>query len=315
MRRIVICSVVLGFVLLVASVAVAASLERVVDRPGVNEFIGAGSDSYFVWSANSKAHPNRYNDYIRPIGGSGRTRINPPGTQGYGPAIDGTTVVYGFDRGDGNLGLYEASTGDRSKLPGSVNTDYSEYRPTISGDWLLFSRSNSNRKAFDRSWTKVILFNKSTKETRVLRKVHNGGEYLVSDQVNGDRASFEYCRYRHGEYSHCDVFLYQISTKSVSKVPNPGVQQYAGGLSTDGTLYFVRTGSHDHWVCGHRTRIIRYPLGGPGVVIATLRDGFDALNTFAHDESGGSTTLYLNRARCSTEQGGMYRISNADAAS
>jgi hypothetical protein len=96
------------------------------------------------------------------------------------------------------------------------------------------------------------------------------------------------------------------------KIGNPGVQQYAGGISEDGTIYMVRAGGRNVWHCGKNMRIVRYPVGGPDVVIARLKQ--DALTTFVADEVDGSTTLYSQKQRCTSRNDGIYRISAADTA-
>ena len=133
--------------------------------------------------------------------------------------------------------------------------------------------------------------------------------------MNGDWATFESCDSPGSPFSNCQVYRYQISTDNLVQIANPGPQQqYAGAVSGDGTVYLVRTRTRDHWECGNHTRLIRYPVGGPGVVIATLPDGRDALTTFALDETGGSTTMYFDRYTCSNGRQGIYSIPDADTA-
>lgn len=59
-------------------------------------------------------------------------------------------------------------------------------------------------------------------------------------------------------------------------------------------------------------RIVRYPEGGPGIVIAALREPRDALTTFALEESGGSTSLYFGRINCEDGRAGLYVVRDAD---
>ena len=298
-----------------ATVAYAATPEVVLNDPAVRENTPSASDGYLVWSANSEAKPGRFHSYVLADGGS-PVRIDPAGGQSRGAAIDGTTIVYEEDFQD--LGFFDAVTEARSDPPAGVNTPNSEYRPTLSGDWLLFTRDNVNRVSLNNAWRKVVLFNISTSASIVLRKLSYRSHYLVSDQVNGDWATFESCgyRYRRGEYFDCQVYRYQISTEELVQIENPGVpqQQYAGAVSGDGTVYLVRTRNRDHWECGDHARLIRYPLGGPGVVIAKLTEGKDALTTFALDETGGSTTMYFDRFGCGNARDGIYRIPDADTA-
>ncbi|MGZ8631395.1 MAG: hypothetical protein ACXWZF_10595 [Actinomycetota bacterium] len=74
-------------------------------------------------------------------------------------------------------------------------------------------------------------------QRRVLATLPYRFHYLISDQVNGDWATYESCRERRGEFSACQVFLYDISAGGDAvRVANPGVQQDAGAVSADGTV-------------------------------------------------------------------------------
>ena len=284
----------------------AATPTEVLDDPDVIELSVAASTDYFAWTANSEARRRRFNAYVRPIGGGDAVRVNPRHTLSYFIGIDGSMVVYSVARrGNEDLALYDAATEGRPSLPEGVNTKAPETRPSLSGDWLLFTKFLRNGKG------KIVLFNIATRERRVLR---TSGGLLQSDQVNGDWATFEHCRDIHGDFANCDTFRYQISTEELVKIPNPGKQQYGGGVSDDGTVYIVRGGGSRVWRCGHNARIIRYPVGGPGVVISKMADGKDVFITYATDETGGATTLYLTRIACRTGRQGIYSIAKADTA-
>jgi hypothetical protein len=303
-------------VVALASVGYAAVPEKVLDKPGLNEDSPAASPDYFAWVQNVRSNRHRYNTYVRPSGGGDRVRVNPKGTNSYNVGIDGSLIVYQSRalHDDDNLEFYDAATQARPAMSDGVNTPGWESRPTLSGDWLLFTRTNVNLVNFEDSWTKVILFNLVTEERRVLRSAWNRRAYLVSDQVNGDWATFEWCRFSLNpfQYWNCNVFRYRISIDKLVKIANPGVQQYAGGISEDGTIYMVRAGGRNVWHCGKNMRIVRYPVGGPDVVIARLKQ--DALTTFVADEVDGSTTLYSQKQRCTSRNDGIYRISAADTA-
>ena len=87
-----------------------------------------------------------------------------------------------------------------------------------------------------------------------------------------------------------------------------------GAVSGDGNVYPARTRTRHHWECGNHNRLVRVSVGEPGVVIAKLPDGNEVFETFALDESGGSTTLYFDRITCETNASGIYRIPGADTA-
>ena len=312
MRRLIGLASVLT--LFTAGISLAAVPEVVLNDPNIDESHSSASDGYLVWSANSEAKPNRYHSYVRADGGQ-PVRINPTGTKSYAATIDGTTIAYEeHSHGPRGTNLYftDAETPDRQPPPDGVNTKADEIRPSLSGDYLLFTRSNFNRVGFRRAWTRVILVEISTGDETVLREGLVRRSFLISDQVNGDWATFESCRIRGGAFTNCNVFRYEISTADLTKVPNPGQQQYGGGISDDGTVYVTRTGIRSHWECGRHAKIVRVPLSGPEQVIARLPDDRDALSMFAFDEPGGSTTLYIDRLSCRNGRGGIFRIPDAD---
>ncbi len=313
---------IMTIVLIVISAmpAIAVTPEVVLDEAGVNEGSSAASDGYLVWSASSDDRPAHSNSYLRADGGDA-VRLNPVGTHSYYVTIDGTTAVYqqGAAVGDGfddDLRFFDAVTLDRSNAPRAVNSRFIESRPSLSGDHLFFTRTNANKVRFGVAWTKVVLFDLATETETVLATLPNRSHYLVSDQVKGDWATFESCRFQGSRgFFDCNVFRYQISSDDLVELPNPGLQQYAGALSSDGTVFLTRTRTRDRWECGNRTRIVRVPVAGEATVIATLPDGRDALTSFALDESDGSTTLLIDRLRCRNGASGIYRIDDADTTS
>jgi hypothetical protein len=292
----------------------AAEPELVLNDRRLDEHNSSASDGFLVWTTDTRAHLGRYNTYVRPDGGE-RVRINPVATESFAGAIDGTTIVYDEVRRD-NSDLYftDAVAPDRAPPPEGVNTRSSEGRPSLSGDFLLFTRTNANRVRFRDAWTRIILFDLDSRTSTVLRERPAATSYLVSDQVNGDWATFESCRFEEIGFTNCHVFRYQISTLELDRLDNPDRQQYAGGVSSDGTVYLVRTGTMESWHCGRHSTIVRVPLAGPEQAIATLPDGKDALTTFAFDEEGGGTTLYLDRLSCERNSRGIFRIPDADTA-
>lgn len=321
MRRVIALAATLVFVS-IAAIAGAATPEKVLNEPGVDEVDASASDGYLVWTADTEARPFRYHSYVMADGGD-PVRINPAGTVSPAVSIDGDTIVYQEDTNDPfdeDLWFFDPVTETRTAPPDGVNTPKSEYEPSLSGSWLLFTRDNGNRVPLSDAWVKVVLFDLSTGAQRVLKTLPRPyiSNSLISGQVNGNWATFESCRVRRDgyEYSNCQVFLYDISAGGEAvKVANPGVQQGAGAVSSDGTVYFARARNRDHFVCGSHTKLVRMPVGGPRVVIASLPDGKDSYSTFAFDETDGSTTLYFDRFPCRTNVGGIYRIQNADSTS
>jgi hypothetical protein len=299
-----------GWALMTSSAS--ASPIRVRDEPHVDELHPSIAEGYLVWSESS---PNRNpHSYVKPDGGP-RVRIDPRRSFSLAASIDGTTVAYEEIRDDANIRFFDASTRDRSPAPEGVNTGAWEYDPALSGNWLMFQRSNINKVKPSKAFLLLVLFNLDTGARRVLRDVAWNAYYFQSDQVNGDWATFESCRTPRAGFSDCQVWRYRISTRRLVKIPNPGKQQYAGGVTTDGTVYFVRTGHADTWACGARTGVWRYPVGGPAVKIWEFKRGTDVLASFAFEEPGGHTSWYFHRFKCRAAIGGIYRLAQVESRS
>ena len=68
--------------------------QKVIDEPGNQQFSPSGNGAWFAFTANSDAHPNRFDAYAQMIDGSARTRLNPKGTDGNAGNFDpGTDTV------------------------------------------------------------------------------------------------------------------------------------------------------------------------------------------------------------------------------
>jgi hypothetical protein len=277
-----------------------ATPEKVRDRKGVNELQPAMSEDGFVWSQGD-------NSFVKPEHDP-RVRLNLAGSSSFFAAIDDSTVVYNvFENDQASLEMYDLRTGERSSPPAGVNTNRFEEEPSLSGDWLLFTRLGPRR-------TLVVLFNLDTSEQRVLENLRAKTHYVVSDQVNGDWATFETCDNDRGSLSDCQAYRYRISTREQAKIPNPGRQQYAAGITKDGTAYLISTGESDHWQCGAGATLVRQPVSGSRHVVATLPTGIDSFNTFAFEESDGSVTVLFDRIHCRNGSSGIYEVENADTA-
>ena len=91
--------------------AFAATPTKFLDDPKVDEVGVAVSADYVAWSSNSETRPDRWNTYVRPIGGGPATRVSREGMQSSQLGIDGSTVVYQVYNGSNdNLKMYDAAT-------------------------------------------------------------------------------------------------------------------------------------------------------------------------------------------------------------
>jgi hypothetical protein len=250
------------------------------------EAIPSADAEHLAWSQATRRSP-RYQLYMQ-RSGEPRVRVNRARTQGFSGGFDGETFVYQETRGtQSNLQFYDVASGGRSAPPAGVNTRRWEWHPTLSGDWLLFGRSNSAARV-----DLVLLRNLATGETRRLGRLRWGRRTIAEPgQVNGNYAVWYRCT------PACDVFLYDIAAGTTTRIPNPNRrQQYDPSVTSDGTVYFVRSGRG----CGASVRLVRHPIGGPSKVLATLGSGRDSFHTYALENDDGTTSLFFDRVRCST---------------
>ena len=250
------------------------------------EALPSADAQHLAWSQATRRSP-RYQLYMQ-RSGEPRVRVNRPRTEGFSGGFEGETFVYQEVRArQSNLQFYDVEGGGRSAPPAGVNTRHWEWRPTVSGDWLLFGRSNSAARV-----DRVLLRNLVTGETRQIGRLRWGRRTIAeSGQVSGNYAVWYRCT------PACDVFLYDIAARTTTRIPNPGRrQQYGPSVTSDGTVYFVRSGRG----CGASVRLVRHPLGGPSKVLAAVGAGRDSFNTYALENDDGTTTFFFDRVRCST---------------
>jgi hypothetical protein len=245
--------------------------------------------------------------------GSGpKIRVNTPGTYGAGGGIDGQTLVYYQSRGRtyaGNIRMFNLLTHQRSNFPAKVSTRFDEYFPTISGDWVLFTRYISTKQA-----TKVLLYNTQTHELRTLATARgfNNNRFVYSGQVNGDYAAWG----RVGDQG-ADVYVYRISTNVSTIVPPTEVfQQYNPSVARDGTIYFLRSGSD---TCGGQPSLVRYIAGEDPELEDTYLHKFprriDVTSTFVDEEPDGSLQLFFGEANCKQGSEDIYKVIDSHSVS
>jgi hypothetical protein len=229
--------------------------------------------------------------------GGPRVRVNRTGTHGWGGGFEGNTFVYQEVRGrQSNLQLYDVPTGARSAPPPAVNTLSWEWRPTISGDQLLFGRSLINQRI-----DQVLLRDLTTGTTRVLDKIRWRNGFNWPGQVSGNYAVWFRCLASTGA---CSAFLHDISAGVTTVIPSPGRQQYYPSVTSDGTVYLVRSRRG----CGATVQLVRRPLGGPSRVIASFPAGRDASHSYAFQNGDGTTTVVFDRIRCATRTWDVLNI-------
>jgi Tol biopolymer transport system component len=256
----------------------------------------APAGANLAYSQSRSGHPSQFDVYVKPAG-LPRYKVNKRG-QAQAGGIDGTTLIYQTIRnGQSNLRLFDLVSCVRS-TPAGVNTKRWEYRPTISGDWILFGRIWSSHPAN----FQVMLHNTNTAETRVLaERINRRHSQLDAGQVNGDFATWDQINF---QTPSSNVFLYQISTAATTRIPEPtGKLQYYPAVTPTGDVFYVRSGNG----CGNHV-VLREYSSGIDTPVAVLPSGYDVFKTFAVDEGGGETSLYFDRYQCSTGKSHIYKI-------
>jgi hypothetical protein len=271
----------------------------VITSPRVDEE-PAATDGYLAFSRDVLGHPNLFTLWIRPDGSS-PFRANPKGTAAFAGNFDGTTLVYSqaSELGrSGDIKLYDVVTKTRSN-PSGVNTRRHEGGPSISGDWITFVRARRSSLAYPR---RLLLRSLTTSEQRELD--FGGNAYLQNGEVAGDFAAWTKCP----QVKHCSTWLYQISTESKTRLPNPqDKSQFAVSLTSDGTVYYAESSTI---LCSAKkvVRFFRQPLADPRELVATLSKGKDTGDTSPFVALDGSVDLYFDRFNATCEKADIYKI-------
>ena len=135
----------------------------------------------------------------------------------------------------------------------------------------------------------MILHDTNTAETRILdEQIGWPRRTLSAGQVSGDFATWD----RYTRVARADnVFLYQISNQTRTKIPVPyGKVQYSSSVTPTGTVFYARS----FFGCGSHVTLHEY-ASGTDTLLAKLPNGYDSVKTFAVDEGGGVTSLYFDR--------------------
>lgn len=252
------------------------------------EYNPAATDTYIAWNVWDRKHAVVY---AKQFGGS-KWRVNPRGTDAWVGSIDGTTLIYqqaSFSKNRSDIYSYDLSTKTRTKLGKPVSTDRWEYYPAGSGDWVMYGRYY---KDGDR---KIFLYNTTTLELRQLASTSGRRWQMSPGQVSGNYAVWDKARYRKRHLVGCDVFLYDITADTTTKLSNPNARcQYGPGVNPAGTVYFARSG----FGCGLNVVLRQLPLAGSATTIVSLRDGYDVYSLYAVDNGDTTTDLYYDPGRC-----------------
>jgi hypothetical protein len=267
--------------------AEAATPTLLLGKPRAGEYQPVRGDNFLAWQENRRANPGRFNVYARPLAGEGgRFKVNAGASSGALGDIDGDVLVYQeFRRGRSDLRLFDLAARRRLPLPAGVNTPQWEYWPSMSGQWLLFARLAPN------GLRRLVLFDLAANSARVVDRIRGANAFIAPGQVNGDYAVWHKCR----SNTACNVFLYDISERTKTVVPNPeGRNQHAASVMPDGTVFFARS----RGACGAGVQLVRRPLDGPTTVLWRLPSGDDIATTRASTNDQGVATILYDHYAC-----------------
>jgi hypothetical protein len=263
----------------------------------------AGGKDILVWSQAPKARPNRWSVYLRK--GSGTTiRLNARG-RGYNGDVEPPWVVYQQAVGGASdIKLYRLDKRKRVRLPRGVNTKHWEWRPRISGRWLLFGRQSvtSSRQT-------LVLFNRRTRAHRVLAAVTQPKHLLIPGQVAGNWVVWYSCT------PICSAFRYDIAGKKKLRLAKPAggpdpIHVWAPAVTKRGVVY----AGQGREGCGKSVQLVRYGRPGDaatGRPLVTLPAGIDLNTAFARTRPDGSVDVVYTRVACGPPTAfDIYRITD-----
>ncbi|MGN6378584.1 MAG: hypothetical protein ACTHNU_06500 [Gaiellales bacterium] len=270
--------------------------------PPVQESNPAVSTHYIAWTQNSKAHPHSFNVFEQLLSSGVPTgtvrRVNSAGVQAQSGAIAGTRLAYAVSTGTtsdirfSNLLLHNGSN-----PPVGVNTPAFEYSPELSFTWLMFGRQVHGT-------SRIVLFNLQTHSARRLFSIPRGSQatnFADPGQVNGNFATFYVCK---GAAPACSVYLYTISTHTLTKISHPSnVLDRWPAVTATGTLWFNRLSSGSG-PCS--SSLVEKPLASPAVAVHAFTPGFVGANMQTYND-GTHDQLFYDRVSCIDDNSDIYR--------
>jgi hypothetical protein len=286
----------------VTRVAVDSTPRPWLHNPKISERDGGGGWGWYVgWTKNSQKRPHHYNAYYRESDSGVTGRLNARGTEGALGVFFADWVTY-TQWGPGQSGDVFMAGQDgwpKVRFPRKVNTPAKEFQPTLSRDWLMFTRYNSGTDTH-----RVMLYNRATKRLRTLDRA-SGRAAVFAGQVRGDWATW----YTWGP-KHSNVFLYQISRRTTVKIPRRArfARQHHSSVAADGTLYYQRRTGR---ACGRSPELVMNPLAGPPKVLYRYPAGKDGARLVLDPPGAWGAALNITVITCgrpSTRSADVYAM-------
>lgn len=271
------------------SAAVTVDVNGVRADPEINEFLSAGHKGWIAYTANSTMDNwnwERTKVYADPPTVGSAVRVSPAGSWAQSGGFNGSTLLFSAwtGRTDADIYKFDLNTRQRTKFGPAVNSRHDDYRPTMSGDWLLFTRHNRRTDIY-----KVILFNRSSGALRVLA-TSTDTSFVGAGQVNGD-----WVVYQKSRSAGTRVFRYNIVTRETQALPNDGrPHAYSASIASDGTAFYARSRSG----CGANTDIVRSVVGGATEKVFDMGVNQDIAHTYVEATKEGGRRVHLTQIQC-----------------
>jgi hypothetical protein len=295
--RFVVVAGVGAFGLLLGAVPAWATQPTPVLHSHFVEEVPAGGGGFLFWSENSTADPDHESMFGKQSGHP-RFQVNAAHTQGFAGSIDDSDVVYqqtNLARTASDLWVYHLDTRTRTKLPSAVNTADWEFYPSMSGDYVAFTRQDLHTGA-----EKELLFHKGDRTARTLDTGPGGQATMQNGQVNGNYLVWDKC----DTHRKCQVYEHDIAANHTTRLANPlGKSQYSASVTADGTVFFGRSGIG----CGTHVSVMEDPLHGPQHVVFSLPVGIDFSKTSVVIGTNPTAVLF-DHYDCNAQQFDIYRF-------
>lgn len=289
---------------LVAALAIPALATATITpvvKTRADEWGPAAGSGGITWNRYTKT-----DSWVNADTGAGAFRVNPNSTWAWNGSIEGDVLTYQqTDRRHwySDIFRYDIVAKNKEAAPSFVNTKWWEYEPTQSGPWILFGRTNAGY-GLKKEWRRLLLVNTDTSDKRVLAKGSRGATFWPS-QVSGLWVVWDDC-----PNDVCVVYLYDIAGGVKTKIPQGGFHQATPAVSSDGTMYYVRSGNS----CGRHVSIIRRAPDGTESTLYSFPDGIHAGDLYVDDDA--TQDLYFEDIDCANNwTSDIYKITGADTAS
>lgn len=248
---------------------------------------------------NPRPPLSRTDVYVRDESTGTTFRVNPPGTYAGTGGLDGSTLVIQLvRRGHSDLVAVDLSSRTLRPYPAWINTPEWEWRPTLSGRWLLFGRID-----FATNTYAVVLADLRARTSRVLASVSGHAAYAAPGQVNGSYAVWTSC-----PDNWCQVYRYDIRRHALTRMPNADYyasKQFGASVTRTGTTYFGTAGRGCVDV-----RLVRFDRGRVSTLLR-FPPGTAFQYSFADDRRAAGTEILYDRVGCRRQDlSDIYRVTD-----